>query len=290
MFANVLVGVDGRQGGRDAVALALKLAAPEARLTLAHIYGNWLVGRGASLALPARRKQSAALLARERELAGVVAALVSFGDILAARGLRELAERQRAHLLVVGSSRRGKIGHVLMGDDSRAALNGAKCAVAIAPRGYADSGRTIGCIGVGYDSSPESEIALAAARELADRYDCPLKARWVVCLPEVEREAPLPADWGFAADRLRDKHLRRLRDLTNVEGEVTVGGASEELAQFAQDLDLLAVGSRGKGAIDRLLHGSVSSYLVWNVPCPLLVLPRGAHIDAGSTKATAGAT
>src|SRR5579859_3719858 len=38
MFKDVLIGVDGRQGGRDAVALARELATPEARFTLAHVY------------------------------------------------------------------------------------------------------------------------------------------------------------------------------------------------------------------------------------------------------------
>lgn len=37
MFINVLVGVDGRQGGCDAIALAEELAAPGARITLAHV-------------------------------------------------------------------------------------------------------------------------------------------------------------------------------------------------------------------------------------------------------------
>jgi|ERR1019366_10823383 hypothetical protein len=40
MFANVVVGVDGRQGGRDAIALARQLAAPDAAITLAHVYGG----------------------------------------------------------------------------------------------------------------------------------------------------------------------------------------------------------------------------------------------------------
>jgi hypothetical protein len=40
MFDNVLVGVDGRPGGRDALVLARQLAAPAARLTLANIYGE----------------------------------------------------------------------------------------------------------------------------------------------------------------------------------------------------------------------------------------------------------
>jgi hypothetical protein len=39
----------------------------------------------------------------------------------------------------VGSSRHGVLGRVLMGDDARASLNGAPCAVAAAPLGYAHS-------------------------------------------------------------------------------------------------------------------------------------------------------
>ena len=50
MFKNVLVGVDGRQGGHDAIALARRLAAPDATITLAHIYGSeWLLPRGVQL-------------------------------------------------------------------------------------------------------------------------------------------------------------------------------------------------------------------------------------------------
>ena len=37
MFKNVLVGVDGRPGGRDAIALAGLLSDPGARLTLAFV-------------------------------------------------------------------------------------------------------------------------------------------------------------------------------------------------------------------------------------------------------------
>lgn len=37
MFSNVVVGVVGLPGGRDAVALAKQLAAPEVRFTLAYI-------------------------------------------------------------------------------------------------------------------------------------------------------------------------------------------------------------------------------------------------------------
>ena len=37
MFENVLVGVDGRPGGRDAVALATELLADTGKLTIGHV-------------------------------------------------------------------------------------------------------------------------------------------------------------------------------------------------------------------------------------------------------------
>ena len=52
------------------------------------------------------------------------------------RGLHELVEEIHADLLVVGSSRRALLGRAGVGDDTRAALNGAPCAIAIAPAGY----------------------------------------------------------------------------------------------------------------------------------------------------------
>jgi len=40
MFRQIVVGVDGQEGGRDAIALAKSLLAPEGELTLAHVYAG----------------------------------------------------------------------------------------------------------------------------------------------------------------------------------------------------------------------------------------------------------
>ena len=42
MFKNVLVGVDGRPTGRDAIALATRLLDPEGKLTLANVHSDVL--------------------------------------------------------------------------------------------------------------------------------------------------------------------------------------------------------------------------------------------------------
>jgi hypothetical protein len=56
VFDNVVIGVDGRSGGRDAIALAKRLAAPDARVTLAHVYGSeGMLGRGGGIVVAAGR-------------------------------------------------------------------------------------------------------------------------------------------------------------------------------------------------------------------------------------------
>ena len=278
MFTNVLIGVDGRQGGRDAIALARKLAEREATITLAHVCTP-ILGRGAVEALEWQRGEAEKLLERERKLAAVNAHLSVRDPFPVGGGLHELAEEQQADLLVVGSTRHALLGRVLMGDDCRAALEGAPCAVAIAPRGYALAPHRLERVGVGYDASPESEHALNAARELAlalaRQEGGAIRVMWVVSLQNVREEKPIPADWPSAIDELIDRHAGYLAGLHGVHGVVTYGGPREELAQFGKNLDLLIVGSREYGPIGRLVHGSVSRYLVGHATCPLLVLPRG---------------
>ena len=274
MFTNVLIGIDGRQGGRDAIALARQLAEREATITLAHVCTP-ILGQGAVEALEWQRGEAQKLLEREGKLAAVDAHLAVRDPFPVGHGLHELADQQQADLLVVGSTRHALLGRILMGDDCRAALDGAPCAIAIAPRGYALAPHRLERVGVGYDASPESEHALSAARELARREGGQIRVLWVVSLQNVREEKPIPADWPNAIDRLIDRHAKRLAELQDVYGVVTYGGPREELAQFGKDLDLLIVGSRGYGPIGRLVHGSVSHYLVGHATCSLLVLPRG---------------
>ncbi len=236
MFGSVLVGIDGRSGGRDAIALARALADPDPSVTLVHVYGDaWTLGRGGALLLAIERAESEQMLDRERRAASVEAELLSSPAAGVGRALHELAEHRGADLLVIGSCRHGRMGRTLMGDDTRASLNGAPCAVAIAPRGYEQRATSIRTIGVGHDGGPQSELALAAARGLAPRLAATIRVLSVA----------------------------------------TSGEPSEELTHFSESLDLLIVGSLGKGPLGRVSNGSTSNYLERRARCPLLVVPRG---------------
>jgi nucleotide-binding universal stress UspA family protein len=278
MFDNVIVGVDGRPNGRDAIALASRLASEEGKLTLVNVHGGAFNPTHAAAPgrLDEEREASHELLEREREQAEVPAELISYAASSPGRGLHDVAEERQADLLVVGSCSRGLFGRVLIGDDTRTSLNGAPCAVAIATRGYADHPVPLATIGVGYDGSPESEVALGAARELAARDRSLVRALEVVAIPNY-------AFTGFGAPALGESIEEMLREanermaaLEGVEGRAVYGLAGEELAAFGDELQLLIVGSRGYGPMKRLILGSTSEHLQRHARCSLLVLPRSA--------------
>jgi nucleotide-binding universal stress UspA family protein len=282
MFANVIVGVDSSATGRDAVKLALALADDGARIALAHVHGAVPTpGRAPSAATEAHEHERAmALLEAEREETGVAAELIAFRASSVGRGLHTLAETEHADLLVVGSHGRGLAGRVLVGDDTGASLNGATCAVAVAPRGYVARSGGFLRVGVGYDFSPESRSALALARRLAERDGAKLSALYVVSLPAWGYVAPMPSNWGEIVEEDRRAAEQKVASLEGVEATAAYGLPVEELAAFGDRVDLLVVGSRNYGPVRRLMLGSTSHGLARHARCALLVLPRSVEASA----------
>ena len=135
------------------------------------------------------------LLEKTREEIGVDANLRWRGSPSVGRGLHELCEVIGADLLVVGSSRQGLLGRVLIGDSTRAALNGAPCAIAITPAGFAQQPVAMREIRVAYNGSPESEHAISVAREIAAESGAKLSAFEAVSLPTYTfLGGPVPVD------------------------------------------------------------------------------------------------
>ena len=275
MFSNVILGVDGTLGGRDAISLARRLVERTVQLTLAHVYTADAPLQGAGQITPgeSERDKALGLLSRARKDADAGVRLIAVPARSPGRGLHALAHDVQADLLVVGSSGRGLLGRVLLGDDTQAALNGAPCSVAIAPAGYAHQPGTIRKICVGYNGSAESEYAVAVGRRLASRCRAKLSAFEAVELPSY-------AFWGLMApvtdviDAVVAGAQEEVSALVGVEPHAGYGAAAEELARYSADVDLLIVGSRGYGPVGRLVHGTVSRQLARSAHCPLLVVTR----------------
>lgn len=278
MFRTVLVGVDTHPGARDAVALAEQLVAQDGQLTLAHVYpGDPRLRDTSPFEYETLEEQHGlALLAKTGNEAGVSAEIRCVEAPSPGQGLHDLAESIGADLLVVGSSRRGLVGRVLLADDARQALHGAPCAVAIAPSGYAAKPRAIHEVGVAYNGSAESEHALSVARMLAAEHSGRLSACEAIALPAYAfLGGAVPID--DTIEDLVDEARSRIARLGDVEPHAEYGNVVDELTAYSASLDLLVVGSRGYGPVGRLVHGSTSGQLARTSRCPLLVLPRATR-------------
>lgn len=281
---NVLVGVDGTSSGRDAIALADRLSAGEGGLTLAHVVLTQTPPYRNFHSTPAWKNDARQMLERERDAVGVTAELTGMFASSVGRGLHQLAEDCEADVIVVGSCSHGPIGRVLVGDDARGTVSGARCPVAVAPHGYAGRSREIRVIGVAYNGSPESESALDVARQLAVHRGAMLHALRVFP-PTTAVVRPAPGTQPAATPRggtfedFEQEASQRLACDTGVDAHVTIGLAGDELLAFGDAVDLLVMGSRGHGPLRRLVLGSTSMQLTREARCPLLIVPRPAAAD-----------
>jgi nucleotide-binding universal stress UspA family protein len=265
----MLVGYDGGPGSRDALAFARALCeATEAEPVVVSMrpYSAELLGDSFDLVIEEDERWV-------RRGAGRVLGAIPFSvRVLAGggetAGLRELAKAEESDLIIVGSTRRGRLGRVCPGNVGERMLSEAPCAVAVAPRGFAGKRAPFGTIAVGYDGGRQSDLALATAIGLAERADASLQIIGVV-------------EAGEGDQRARVRLHRRLEEAASVarrtvpaEVVVTHGVPGHVLPHLAEQADLLVIGSRGQfGDAHRVLLGSVAARVMRLAPCPALVTP-----------------
>ena len=277
MYSNALVGIEEGDRARDAVALARTLTRRACRLTFANVDNHLHPGQSGHALTPSALEQHGSLemLTRLRDELAPDAQVAIDGDGSVGDGLRGMAKRLGADLIVVGSSRRSRIGRVASGNDTLSVLHQAPCAVAVAPRGYTETAAGVQTIGVAYDGSAQSKVALVQARRLARGLGAQLKALDVKQItvyghhwdaPYAENEAI-----EIANERQRVGHLKGL-DLS-----VVVGQTAVELERFSKEVDVLVCGSRELGPVGRVMLGSTSDWLVRHARSALLVVPAVAE-------------
>lgn len=206
----------------------------------------------------------------------------------AVRGLRELAEAERAAAVVLGATHRGAVGRMLHGDVTAALLHGAPCAIAVAPRGWSTRGVRVAqhTIGVAWDDGDEAQAALDEAVHVARRTGAVVRLVHVVEPLPTSTELSWGDDEALAESRreraraLLDELAADVRPRCAAEAIVLDGPAAGVLVDESERLDLLVLGSRAYGPVLRVLLGSVSTRVVHAAACPVLVLPRHAQDDA----------
>jgi nucleotide-binding universal stress UspA family protein len=83
----------------------------------------------------------------------------------------------------------------------------------------------------------------------------------------------LPED----VDDIQRQALKEVDPAVDLRRRVLNGETAEAIAEACRrGVDLLVVGSRGYGTVERVLLGSTSRALIRLAPCPVLVVPRPA--------------
>jgi nucleotide-binding universal stress UspA family protein len=286
----LVIGHDGSEQGRDALALGREMADVLGATPVVTTVLPWPSNLMAPDELDAAaRADTAELFASASEyLEGYSPEEWWCINRSPADALCQVAEDEAAALIVIGSCHWGPIGKVMLGGVGTSLLHGAPCAVLVAPRGFADDeDRSLRRVGIGFDGSPEAWAALETGIGLAERLR---GAITVLTVAEVPRYGYAAALSVFTAEeyesfehaekrRLQELAMNRIPDVLDADDRLLSGDAGRVLAEAADELDLLVMGSRGFGPLRRTLLGSASSRLVQSAPCPVLVLPRGAGVD-----------
>lgn len=286
MSAPVIVGVDGGPSGTDALVLGRWVAetlgeplvvavvhpAP-APISSGRVDAEWVADR--------HRAAQAVLDGARALLEG--AAKVEYRSVAsssAAHGLHDLAEAEKAAVIVVGSGKAAPKQRLFAGSTAERLLAGSVCPVAVAPAGMAVPPGTVGRIGVAYVDTPDGRAALNEAAALARRVGTSLRLYTVVA----EGDATMPFLVGQDAEHAfletaresyetsLEKAAATVRDV-EVDWQVLAGDVVETLSDL-DEVDALFCGSRGYGPARRVLLGGVSARLMRRARRPVVVVPR----------------
>ena len=153
---------------------------------------------------------------------------------------------------------------------------------------------TIKRVLVATDFSSVAETALVYGRQLARTFGAQLQVLHVVddfsrfnyadgaglLPPTAFREEIERAGREKLEALMRDDDRRELRAVTVLrQGHST----AKEIAQYANDaaIDIIVIGATGRGALDRMLMGSVADKVIRQAPCPVLTVHHPEHEFVG---------
>lgn len=279
---SVVVGYDGSESGREAVALATLLTRALGGRVVVVVVDEIHLLTGPA---PGDEEHERALRATRDEGVSAASGVEAEGRVIwgsVPECLEVIATDVGADLIVVGSTHRGAIGRVAPGSVGDRLLAGAPCAVAVAPRGFASGDVGVRRVGVGFNGEAESWAALRLADGIAGALRASLTVIGAVpVVPRIgSRVSHTEAGYERVVSSWLAERIGEAADACSSGAAVTEalehGDPAEILVGSSEDLDLLVLGSRGYGPVGRVLLGGVASRVITGAACPVIVTPRSA--------------
>ncbi len=203
--------------------------------------------------------------------------------IAAAPTIIEYAEDEDIDLIVMGTHGRRGLKRMLLGSVAEEVIRLAPCPVMVVRPAKHGSVHPFASVLVPVDFSVYSRVTVANAKRLADLYGAELILLHVLeenDLPALYSRS-VPAEFAIEippAELVRLNIGLMLEEVVGrtleAEMQVLVGDAVSVITQFARSrsVDLVVIASHGKGAIERLLTGSVAGGVISHAPCSMLVV------------------
>lgn len=130
------------------------------------------------------------------------------------------------------------------------------------------------------DFSEPARKAQLYAQALAEKYGAQLYAFHAVS-EEVFVPTPDVAEQWLKAEteRARQQLATELRDVPSAVLEVRQGNAVQEIIKYAgeQNVDLIVIGTHGRGGLSHVLLGSIAEKVVRLATCPVLTVHPSDH-------------
>jgi nucleotide-binding universal stress UspA family protein/nitrite reductase/ring-hydroxylating ferredoxin subunit len=247
-YKRIVVGTDGSEQARSALAVAARLAkASRATLLIVHASSRDAQGREILRAAAAGAQEVAARVGTEMRPGPGADVLV------------EVADQQDADLIVVGSRGLSRAKQVLIGSVSHRVAYRAPCDVLIVRAEHGPEDVPYRRILLGTDGSATADRCARKGYDLAGLLGASITLTFV----GHPRTAQIVLD---------DTH-----DCQDVKVEVTKrsveGRAADQIVRLAEQdgLDLIVVGNRGMRGPARLLLGSVPQDVIQHAPCDVLI-------------------
>ena len=276
---SVIVGYDGSPDAKRALAWGADLArSTSAPLRVVVATGDMRLRQVTELDQEWERARIAELTTDARAAASAVALdedALTFVDAGPAPAL--IVDADPTSVIVLGSRGHGRVAGALIGSVTQHVAFHAPCTVVVVrQQSNPEETRVV----VGVDGSEDCKPALEFAFAYAERAAAPLTA-----LNVLHTLSPGPP---YASRYVGDRYARELgraepiieeslaEDVrrhpgVDVSREIVAGSIGRVLCDASEQAALLVVGSRGRGAFQSLLLGSVGQTVLHRARCPVVI-------------------